>query len=177
MKHSASKLFGLLAGVCLSATAIAEQFDVVINNGRVMYPETMYDVIANVGIKDGRIAAIERDSIKGKQTIDAKGLVVAPEFIDTHLHAVDRFGTKMAVRDGITTGMDLESGAVRVGEWYEKREKMGWQINYGTPSNMNFTRLLVHAKVKIDGPVDATNSKQYSAQALEDGVHFERFRL
>ncbi|MDP4745018.1 MAG: amidohydrolase family protein [Porticoccaceae bacterium] len=170
MKQSASKLFGLMAGVCLSAVSIAEQFDVVINNGRVMDPETMYDAVANVGIKGGRIAAITRDSINGKETIDAKGLVVAPGFIDTHLHAVDRFGTKMAVRDGITTGMDLESGAVRVGEWYKKREKTGWQINYGTTSNMNFTRLLVHDKVKIDGPVDATNSGPYIAEGLEDGV-------
>lgn len=71
----------------------------------------MYDSIANVGISNGRIAVITRESIRGRETIDATGLVVAPGFIDTHFHSVDRYATKLAVRDGITTGMDLEAGA------------------------------------------------------------------
>jgi len=37
----------------------AQDYDVVILNGRVMDPETQYDDIANVGIKDGIIAIIE----------------------------------------------------------------------------------------------------------------------
>ena len=53
------------------------QFDIVIKNGRVMDPETMYDGIANVGIKDGKIAVITKDEISGKETIDATGHVVA----------------------------------------------------------------------------------------------------
>ena len=44
---------------------MSAQFDVVINNGRVMDPETMYDAVANVGIKDGRIAVITREEITG----------------------------------------------------------------------------------------------------------------
>jgi len=55
--------------------AHAQDYDLVINGGRVMDPETMYDDIANVGIKDGRIAAITKDEIAGKETINAKGLV------------------------------------------------------------------------------------------------------
>jgi N-acyl-D-amino-acid deacylase len=95
---------------------VAADYDLVINGGRVMDPETMYDDIANVGIKDGRIAAITKNAITGKQTMDAKGLVVAPGFIDTHFHAVDPFATKMALRDGVTTGMDLELGGLHVKE-------------------------------------------------------------
>ena len=56
----------LTAGGCF-----AQEYDIVINNGRVMDPETMYDDIANVGIKDGRIAVITKDRISGKETIDA----------------------------------------------------------------------------------------------------------
>ena len=45
------------------------QFDIVIKNGRVMDPETMYDGIANVGIKDGKIAVITKDEISETRTM------------------------------------------------------------------------------------------------------------
>jgi N-acyl-D-glutamate deacylase len=60
--------------------AMAVDYDVVINNGRVMDPETNFDGVRNVGIKDGKIVAITEDAITGKETIDAKGHVVAPGF-------------------------------------------------------------------------------------------------
>lgn len=63
-------------------SAFAQDYDLVINNGRVIDPETMYDDIANVGIKDGKIAAITKDKISGKETINAKGLMVSPGFIE-----------------------------------------------------------------------------------------------
>ena len=51
--------FGLLAlSLMMVMPAIAADYDLVINNGRVMDPETMFDDVANVGIKDGKIVAI-----------------------------------------------------------------------------------------------------------------------
>ena len=49
--------------VTMSTTVFAQDYDLVILGGRVMDPETMYDDIANVGIKDGRIAVITKDKI------------------------------------------------------------------------------------------------------------------
>ncbi|WP_219932617.1 hypothetical protein [Microbulbifer sp. YPW1] len=105
----------LVASIGIPSVAFATEYDLVINGGRVMDPETMFDDIANVGISDGRIATITKDKITGKETINAKGLVVAPGFIDTHFHSIDPFATKMVVADGVTTGMDLEAGSTRVG--------------------------------------------------------------
>jgi N-acyl-D-amino-acid deacylase len=43
-----------------------------------MGPETMFDAVANVGVKNGRIAIITKAKIAGKETIDATSHVVAP---------------------------------------------------------------------------------------------------
>ena len=161
----------LLAMLGINRTVVAQDYDLVINNGRVMDPETMYDDITNVGVRDGRVAVITKNPITGVEVIDATGLVVAPGFIDTHFHAVDPFASKMAVADGITTGMDLEAGASPVGEWYAEREGSGWQINYGTTSSLAVARLRVHdPELNIDVPVDATTLFDWGGKAGADGV-------
>ena len=143
----------------------------MILNGRVMDPETMYDAIANVGIKNGRIAIITKDRIAGSEEINAAGLVVAPGFIDTHVHGVDPFTTKIVLRDGVTTAMDLEVGACRVGEWYDQKAESGWQVNYGTTSSHALNRMIVHdPEVTMDIPVDFANAPEYMHAAGEDGV-------
>ena len=162
---------GIALALGISTPVLAADYDLVINNGRVMDPETMHDDIANVGIKDGRISVITKDKITGRETINAKGLVVAPGFIDTHFHAVDPFASKLAVADGITTGMDLEAGASRVGEWYANKKKSGWQLNYGTTTSMAMARLLVHdPELVINEPVDATTLFDWGGKAGADGV-------
>ena len=96
---------GLLAAM---DPAVAADYDIVILNGRVMDPETLYDGVANVAIKDGRIVEITKKAITGKETIDATGHVVAPGMVDTHFHSLDGLSMKMAARDRVNTGMDLE---------------------------------------------------------------------
>ena len=57
-------LLSLLAlNLIMGLPAVATDYDVVINNGRVMDPETMFDDIANVGITKGRIVAISKQPI------------------------------------------------------------------------------------------------------------------
>lgn len=130
--------------VALPLPVIAADYDLVINNGRVMDPETNLDGIRNVGIKEGRIAVITEDQIVGTETIDATGLVVAPGFIDGHQHCVEPYAYRLMVRDGRTTIMDLEIGAFgdKLDEWYKRREGNS-PINYGVAVAHEFARAAV----------------------------------
>src|SRR5262245_42137227 len=64
----------------------AEGYDVVVRGGRVMDPETGLDAVRDVGIREGRIARISEAPLDGTRVLDARGLVVAPGFIDLHQH-------------------------------------------------------------------------------------------
>jgi hypothetical protein len=143
--------FGLLAlSLMLVMPAMAADYDLVINNGRVMDPETKYDAVANVGVKDGKIAVITKKKITGKETIDAKGLVVAPGFIDGHQHCIEPYQYRLMLRDGRTTLLDTEIGAhgPKLGEWYKRREG-NTPVNYGVAVAHEFARAEV-----LDGFTD-----------------------
>ena len=58
----------------------------VIANGQVMDPASGLDAVRNIGIRGGKIAAISTAPLRGRTVLDAKGLVVAPGFIDLHSH-------------------------------------------------------------------------------------------
>jgi len=59
----------------------------LIKNGRVIDPASQIDRIADVLIEDGRIADVAGELSSGSaEVFDASGLVVAPGFIDMHVH-------------------------------------------------------------------------------------------
>src|ERR1700754_3483895 len=60
--------------------------DVLITNGRIVDGTGAPARTGAVGIKDGRIAAVGDAAGEARETIDARGQVVAPGFIDPHTH-------------------------------------------------------------------------------------------
>lgn len=82
--------------------------DVVIRGGRVVDGSGAAPITADVGIKGDTIVRIGKlDGEEARTTIDARGLVVAPGFIDVHTHSditilVDP-NAESAVRQGVTT--------------------------------------------------------------------------
>ena len=58
----------------------------VIKNGRVIDPASGHDAMADVLIEDGLIRGIGANLLRGAKTFDATGLIVAPGFIDMHVH-------------------------------------------------------------------------------------------
>ena len=105
-------------------------YDRVILGGHVMDPASKLDAIRNIGLVGGRIAVITTETIRGRDTIDARGLVVAPGFIDLHAHGQSPETYRFYALDGVTTALELEVGTSDVEAWYRERQA-GERINYG----------------------------------------------
>ena len=117
--------------ISLSTTIMsAQQYDLVLEGGRAMDPETGLDAVRNVGISGGQIRAVSAAPLEGRATIDAAGLVVAPGFIDLHSHGQDAENYRYKAMDGVTTALEMEVGVADMDAWYDKRKDQTL-INYG----------------------------------------------
>src|SRR5664279_3206034 len=125
-----------------TAVVTAQQFDLVLEGGRVMDPETGVDAIRNVGIRDGKIGRISSEALAGKRIVHIGGLVVAPGFIDLHQHGQDIESQRVKAMDGVTTALELEIGVPDVARFL--KEKHGRSlIHYGTAASHVAARALV----------------------------------
>ncbi|MEZ4903018.1 MAG: amidohydrolase family protein [Spirosomataceae bacterium] len=77
-----------------------------------------------------------------KETINVTGLVVAPGFIDPHVHGISNQEQEYQLHDGVTTALELELGVPFLSEWYATRQSKAL-INYGASANWGFARLQV----------------------------------
>ncbi|TDQ19288.1 N-acyl-D-glutamate deacylase [Algoriphagus boseongensis] len=137
-------------GIAQNKKVAEPQYDLVILNGRVIDPETKLDAIRNIGISGGIIQEISENKITGKETIEAKGLVVSPGFIDTHWHGVDEYGVKIGLRDGVTSPLELEMGVYPVDGFYKEREGKS-QANYGASVSHMAARIAILDKIDPKG--------------------------
>jgi N-acyl-D-aspartate/D-glutamate deacylase len=120
----------ILAMLAISSCSLPERYELVVKGGHVMDPESGLDAVRNIGIRDGRIAAISNDWMNGDREIDASGLIVSPGFIDLHAHGQQEEAYRLMVQDGVTSGFELEVGTADVPAWYDQRAG-GQAINYG----------------------------------------------
>jgi len=136
-----------------AAGAAGSTFDLVLANGWVVDPETGLDGVRSVGIRDGRIAAISQTPLQGRTVLDARGLVVAPGFIDLHAHGQDLAAARMRVFDGVTTALELEAGTLPVSAAYDRVGREGRPLNYGFAASWLFARIAEKEGMEPTGEV------------------------
>src|SRR6266581_1411964 len=181
----------LLAG--LASIALAQDFDVLILNGRIADGTGNPSYVGDVGIRGGKIAAVGR--LAGKtaaRTIDTTGLTVAPGFVDIHNHSdytlVEDGDAESMVRQGVTSMIFGEGGsAAPVGgkqdrgvwraDWsdlhgyFSRLLRQGISTNIGT--YVGSSQIWTYVRGEKAGPPTAEELRQMQAQvklAMEQGA-------
>src|SRR5580704_12284317 len=145
----------LMLSLCLlglTTIAAGQQYDLVIEGGRVIDPETGLDGVRNVGIRDGKIVCVSAQALSGRRVIHAGGLVVAPGFIDLHQHGQDLASQRAKALDGVTTALELEIGAPDVAQFLKAKEGHSL-IHYGTSASQVAARSLVFGAPLAEGDI------------------------
>src|SRR6202165_741586 len=144
-------ILSLIFSLCLLAfsttrmpaqESAAQQYDLVLEGGRVMDPETGLDAVRNVGIRDRKIVRVSSEALSGRRVVHATGLVVAPGFIDLHQHGQDLESQRVKALDGVTTALEMEIGVPDVARFLKDKEGHSL-IHYGTSASHVAARALV----------------------------------
>lgn len=132
-----------------------KKYDLVIENGTVVFGNQKEKEILNIGIIEDKIEAISKDKLVGKKIIDAKNLYVTPGFIDVHSHSdisgfIDESCTSK-IYQGVTSEVNGNCG-IGISPWSdENRENLKKyiqthsDINY-YPVDLNKTRSFLDLK-------------------------------
>ena len=151
MRRLILHLFLLFLGFS-TILAVAQQYDLVIEGGRVLDPETGLDAVRNVGVRDGKIARVSAEALNGRRVVHAGGLVVAPGFIDLHQHGQDIASQRVKALDGVTTALELEIGAPDVAQFLKSKEGRSL-IHYGTSASHVAARAAVFGAPLLAGTI------------------------
>jgi N-acyl-D-aspartate/D-glutamate deacylase len=169
----------LIFSLCLllfSTIAAAQQYDLVLEGGRVMDPETGLDAVRNVGVRDGKIARVSSEALSGRRVVHASGLVVAPGFIDLHQHAQNLESQRVKAQDGVTTALELEIGAPDVAQFLKAKEGHSL-IHYGTSASHVAARALVFGAPLPEGDILPKSGPATDQPATPEQIESIRERL
>jgi N-acyl-D-amino-acid deacylase len=110
---------GLILGASLPSddTAAAPPCDLIVRNGKIVDGTGNPWYVGDVAIRGDKIVAVGRAlAVKSKKEIDAKGLIVAPGFIDMHSHSdyllLEDGNAQSKIRQGVTTEVLGEGNSV-----------------------------------------------------------------
>lgn len=137
-----TRMLLIFASILCATGAAAEGFDLAINNGRVIDPETGLDAIRHVGVRAGEIEKISERPLQGDTVIDASGLVVSPGFIDRNTYTLGTELFRARAADGVTTTFNFEEGAHDVASAYAALDGEAL-INFGFSSSWGAARVTV----------------------------------
>ena len=173
------KAITLLLALLTSLPCLADTYDLVIEGGRVMDPESGLDAVRNVGINGHRVARISSDSLSGRRVLKARGLVVAPGFIDLHQHAQDLESGRLKALDGVTTALELEIGVADVAAFLDAKRGRSY-VHFGSSASHAAARAAAFGKplradelIPAAGPATDDAASETQIQTVEQRLRHE----
>lgn len=118
--------------------------------GRLVDPQNSIDAITNVGLAGGKVVYIGEETPHAEHVIEATGKVVAPGFIDLHSHAQNLTGHRLQALDGVTTTLELESGAAPLTSSLTWAQRQGRPLHYGYSAGWLHSRIIVMEELSQD---------------------------
>jgi len=170
----------LLAPLALvTAQGQTPDYDVVIRGGRVLDGMGNPWILADVAVRDGRIARIGRVPGAGRTEIDARGRYVSPGWIDM----MDQSGGVLPksglaankLRMGVTSAIGGEGGtpvpAAQVAEYLAGLERTGISLNFGSYYSEAQARTAVLGNTaRAPTPEELERIKELMATAMRGGA-------
>src|SRR5437867_6336898 len=158
----------LVAATFALLASFQAPYDLVIQGGRVMDPETGLDAVMNVGIRGGSIARISTEPLPGA-TIDARGFIVAPGFIDLHSHGQDAENYRLKALDGVTTALEMEIGVPDVASFLAERRGRAL-VHFGATASHPFARVKALGGSLVAGAIVPASSPATQKPATAEDV-------
>jgi N-acyl-D-amino-acid deacylase len=159
-------------------TLSAQDCDILITNGKIIDGTGNNWYYGNIAVKNGKIIKIGRDvNLSAKKTIDAKGLIIAPGFIDVHTHLEDdekkEPNATNFILDGVTTCVTGNCGSsnVDIGKYLNWIDSLKLSINVATLIGHNDVRKAVMGRANRDAtPGEMKQMEDLVEKAMKDGA-------
>ena len=130
---------------------------ILLRGGRVVDPASGHDAVADVVVRNGRVAEIGTPADEtDAQLVDVAGLIVGPGFIDLHSHVHSIAGQRLQAMDGVTTSLDLEAGLMPIERAYADAAREGRPLNYGFAASWAAARAQVLCDITPDAGVGSS---------------------
>jgi N-acyl-D-amino-acid deacylase len=178
MKWMLLLLFFSVTSSANSQDPIAIGCDILIINGKIIDGTGNSWYYGTIAIKNGKIIKIGRDvKLSSQKIIDAKGLIVAPGFIDVHTHLEDDEAKEpMAqnfIYDGVTTCITGNCGAsnIDIGKYLQWIDSLKLSINVASLIGHNDVRKKVMGRANRDAtPEEMKQMEIIVDKAMRDGA-------
>lgn len=171
-------LFLCLPLLSISQDPIPVGCDILVTNGKIIDGTGNSWYYGNLAIKDGKIIKAGRDiNMTAKKIIDAKGLIVAPGFIDVHTHLEDdekkEPNATNFIMDGVTTCITGNCGSsnVDIGRYLRWIDSLKLSINTATLVGHNDVRKSIMGRANRDAtPEEMKKMEELVEKAMKDGA-------
>jgi N-acyl-D-amino-acid deacylase len=183
-------VFAIGAAVIERPQGQESAFDVILRGGRIVDGTGNPWFVGDVGIRGDRIAAVgQLTTAKARREIDARGLVVAPGFIDMHTHSdqplIDDGNAESKVREGVTIDVIGESTTVAPrdglpdakGSWsnftgyWDALKVKGISMNVISEVSYQQIRLVVKGYTRgAATPSELERMKQLARRSMQEGA-------